>query len=120
MSRITEIGPMTPPVDRCIFCGNPDPAQLTWEHLWPRWSHKQIVRSMRKWNSVHGLQRIEAGKVDVSDLREYKRGGDIHDMQVHCVCGGDDKSCNNGWMRELENVARPIMTPLMSGSETRL
>jgi hypothetical protein len=111
---------MTDPVDKCIFCGNPDSSKLTWEHLWPRWSHRQIVRSMRRWQGMHVIQRIEPDIIEASETKATKQGGDVHDMQVHCVCGGDSKSCNNGWMRNLENLARPILTPLMNGIEVRL
>lgn len=113
-------GTMTAPVTECIFCGDPDPARLTWEHLWPRWSHKEIKRLMRKWHGVYGLHRIEELSVINADVRVTKRGGDVHDMQVRCVCGGDVRSCNNRWMRELENRARPVLIPLMNGHQLRL
>jgi len=112
---------MTDPVDKCIFCGNPDASKLTWEHLWPRWSHRQIARSMRKWNAVRGIERIEVDSVAVSGVKTLKKGGDIHDMQIRCVCGGDAKTtCNNGWMRNLEEQARPFLKPLMEGEECRI
>jgi hypothetical protein len=44
----------------------------------------------------------------------------IRDWQIRCVCGGDDTSCNNGWMRRLDEAVDPIMTPLILGQETRL
>lgn len=112
--------PIPEPVRQCIFCGNPDHDKLTCEHLWPRWSHKTILRSMRKWESVRGMHQIETGGVGISDVRTRRHGGDIHDMQVKCVCGGDKTSCNNGWMREIENHARPILIPLMNGNRIRL
>lgn len=45
-----------------------------------------------------------------------KGRGDIHDWQVKCV----DEACNNGWMRELENRAQPLLTPLIRGERTML
>jgi hypothetical protein len=42
--------------------------------------------------------------------------GDIHDWQVKCV----DQACNNGWMRDLENKAKPILTPLIQGQPALL
>lgn len=36
------------------------------------------------------------------------------------MCGGSEDSCNNGWMRSIENMAKPIMTDLILGRETRL
>jgi hypothetical protein len=56
--------------------------------------------------------------LDKSDVSYIKRAGDIRDFQVKCVC---EKRCNNGWMRrKIENVARPIMIPLITGQDTRL
>jgi hypothetical protein len=75
---------------------------------------------MRKWHGIYGLHRIEELTILNADVRVTKRGGDIHDMQVKCVCGKDVKSCNNGWMREFENQARPILIPLMNGARLRL
>ena len=112
--------PITGLVTQCIFCGDSDPDRLTWEHLWPRWSHKEIKRLMHKWHGIYGLHRIEEVEILNNDVRVIKRGGDIHDMQVKCVCGKDAKSCNNGWMRELENQARPTLTHLMNGARLRL
>ncbi len=113
---------MTDTISNCIFCGrsDQDPHRLTWEHLWPRWSHKKITRSMRLWRGLHVMQRIEPARIDPEETKTVKQGGDIHDFQVRCVCGGDDKTCNNGWMRELENRARPIMAPLLDGAKVRL
>ena len=111
---------MTSQIQQCAFCGDPDPARLTSEHLWPRWSHKEINRSMRRWHGLYGVHRIERNNLDSSGLKTRKKGGNIHDMQVKCVCGGDARSRNNGWMREFENQARPVLVPLMNGIQTRL
>jgi hypothetical protein len=45
-----------------------------------------------------------------------KGPGDIHDWKVKCVC----EPCNNGWMRELEEKVRPLITPLIQGKEHTL
>jgi hypothetical protein len=47
--------------------------------------------------------------------------GQVRDWQIKCVCGGDDKSCNNGWMRKrIEDSARPILKKLFRGESLRL
>jgi hypothetical protein len=90
----------------CIFCGSPD---LTAEHIFSRWTHRFLPpRSMRKYHVV----RVDA-QINRSDRFLIKRLGDIRDWKIPCVC---EKTCNNGWMRQrIENLARPIMIPLISG-----
>jgi hypothetical protein len=46
-----------------------------------------------------------------------KKPGDIRDWQVRAVC---EIVCNNGWMRKVDERARPIMTSLIKGEEIRL
>ena len=91
---------------RCIFC---DATDLTGEHIFSRWSHKFLPpRSMKKYH----VERVDA-QITQSDRFLIKRAGDIRDWKVNCVCG---PTCNNGWMRQrVENVARPIMIPLIDG-----
>lgn len=44
----------------------------------------------------------------------------MRDWQVRCVCGGHPQSCNNGWMREIEGRAKPILTKLIKGDAVRI
>lgn len=57
---------------------------------------------------------------DHTEYVKTKMRGEMRDWQIKCVCGGDDSSCNNGWMRRLDEAADPIMTPLILGQEARL
>jgi hypothetical protein len=58
----------------------------------------------------YDVERVDA-KVVQSDRYLIKRVGDIRDWKVYCVC---EANCNNGWMRDkVENLARPIMIPLI-------
>lgn len=91
----------------CIFCGG---KPTTWEHVWPRWSHRYLTKDKRKWHARHAVEYR-----DRFEQRIVKHGGDPHDWQVKCV----DEQCNNGWMRRLENAARPIMIPLLRGDDNR-
>lgn len=111
---------MTDAVDKCIFCGNTDTSIITGEHLWGRWSRHHIKRSMRRWSRQRAIGRIELGEVTVEGEKTSHKGGDIHDMKVWCVCGGKKNTCNNGWMRTFENIARPILIPLMNAQDLRL
>lgn len=44
----------------------------------------------------------------------------MRDWQIECVCGGTDDTCNNGWMRRLEETVALILPTLMRGESTRL
>jgi hypothetical protein len=94
-------------VVNCIFCGG---TPTNREHVWPRWSHKYISKTKRKWHSLHAVEHK-----DRTDFRIIKHPGDPHDWQVKCV----DERCNNGWMRRLEDKARPMLIPLLRGDEGR-
>jgi len=49
--------------------------------------------------------------------RVIKLPGNIRDWQVKCVCGGSRSTCNNGWMKAIEDKAKPILTPLIKGDD---
>ena len=66
-------------------------------------------RLMKKYLVSHVDSHIER-----SDRNLIKRAGDIRDWQIKCVC---ETTCNNGWMRRIENQARPVMFPLIEGTE---
>src|SRR5476649_2360549 len=86
---------------RCIFCGST--AKLTGEHVFSHWTHRFLPpRSMKKYQVMRSDSHL-----DRSDRRLVKRMGDIRDWKVNCVC---EVTCNNGWMRHIENQARPVMS----------
>lgn len=87
----------------CIFC---DGKPLTHEDFYPRWAresgllkgeHPKTIR----WNSTHGAGAVQTLVV----------GGDPITRTLKVVC---DK-CNNGWMSELQNRAKPILTAMCLG-----
>jgi hypothetical protein len=94
---------------KCVFCGSPD---VTGEHIFSKWTHKFL--------SPRGKAKasFEFGRWyhDRSDTTIGKLPGQMRDWKVKCVCG----SCNNGWMRRIENRARPLIIPLIKGDDTRL
>lgn len=54
------------------------------------------------------------------EVAVIKLPGELRHWQVKCVCGGTGYSCNNGWMRTIEDSAKPILSRLIVGEETRL
>ncbi|MEX2615944.1 MAG: hypothetical protein WD767_07600 [Alphaproteobacteria bacterium] len=55
--------------------------------------------------------------IDHSNFLISNRTADPLDWQVQCVC---EKKCNNGWMRELDQKAAPVLELLFSGRCERL
>jgi hypothetical protein len=66
------------------------------------------------------LSRVGTLYHDRDETREIKLSGQIRDWQVKCVCGGTHATCNGGWMREVEDRAKPILVPLIEGRKTKL
>jgi hypothetical protein len=58
--------------------------------------------------------------IDKDNRRLAKLPGQVRDWKIKCVCGGDHTTCNNGWMRSIEDQAKPILAPLILGSAATL
>lgn len=102
-----------PVLEKCVFCGAAD---VTKEHVFSRWTHQYMLpRESGKAKSFIGMDYI-----DRSDHIVQKLPGAIRDWQVKCVCGGFQHSCNSGWMKGIEDAAKPILKPLILGQQTRI
>ena len=86
----------------CIFCGNSADSR---EDAWPRWLTERFQSTE--------LIDVQAERRGVS-LKPWRlrRPG----LAVRCVC----RSCNNGWMSDLENKAKPLLEPMLNGKRTIL
>ena len=100
-------------LNKCIFCGA---SPTTWEHVFSRWTHKYL--SPR----VKGRAKSSIGREypDRTITKLVKLPGQMRDWQIKCVCGGTHLTCNGGWMREIENASKPVLTPLITGKPVRL
>ncbi len=98
---------MSRPQKQCIFCTNPANSK---EHFWPEWMHELLPqlpdpRHNRKAYHYHP-------KVGTIEEGASHRPGALHTIKIRAVCA----TCNTGWMRNLEEAARPFLTPLIKGS----
>jgi hypothetical protein len=98
---------------RCIFCGA---SNVTREHVFSQWTHKHLNPP----KPGRTERRMAIRYFDRMEIVNYKLPGAMRDWQIKCVCGGDKNTCNNGWMRELEEAVEPILTPIILGEEIRL
>jgi hypothetical protein len=97
----------------CIFCKR---RNLTEEHIFPKWTRHYFDKFPRKRaGSSFGVEYP-----DHTDAVVRLLPGPLRDWTVKSVCGGPRSTCNAGWMKDIEDKAKPIMLPLFDGEPTRL
>ncbi|MFC3671445.1 hypothetical protein [Novosphingobium pokkalii] len=88
----------------CIFCGSSE--KLSREHIWADWLRNYLPRTeARATHYVAGSNtggNIMRGKLN--------RPGDLHAQRLQVVC----KQCNNVWMGNLQELAKPHIIALLS------
>jgi hypothetical protein len=93
-------------MNECAFCG-PTSEPLTIEDVMPRWLSKFFRRTYN--NQTFKQQGVHRGQ-PASDPEMNQR---IR-VDVPVVC----RACNQGWMSQLEDHAKPILTPLITHPKT--
>lgn len=96
----------------CIFCGSNANSK---EHIWPTWLHHllpPVSDKVRHNKEVHNF----TPKTGIRISGAMGRQGDQRTVKVRAVCD----ICNNGWMNRIEQQARPILTPLITGKPMTL
>jgi hypothetical protein len=85
----------------CVFCGHP---KRTNEHVFPQWLLGVIPG--------HGpiVHRGDAPPGSVAESREWTT--DVITFKAKVVCA---RTCNNGWMNDLEKAARPFLESMIGG-----
>lgn len=93
---------------KCIFCdtlGN-----ISKEHFWPEWLAPYISEAN---TSRHISVLLEAeGKEPQKLNRSSERDGNVLTKKIRIVC----KTCNNGWMSQIESAVKPILIALINRS----
>jgi len=86
----------------CVFCGA---LKQNKEHVYPRWLRKV----MGNYSGALTIVATDRGT-------KTRRSEAPFDVTVKAVC----PTCNNGWMRDLEEEARPLLTPMIRGDRLAL
>jgi hypothetical protein len=104
----------------CLFCGEPDYVRGK-EHVFPLWlleefelkNYQTCVSQVyvEEFDTLYGFGVTYFPGRRIGFRSELKRQ---HALSAF-VNGGVCKDCNNGWMSELEQEARPILVPLIQG-----
>lgn len=97
----------------CIFCGQ---TPLTKEHFWPTWMKEVLPQSKFNYHARGDFHY--SGRNFAKSLNNgYKKiTGPPGSWQLKIVCN----TCNNNWMSQIENDAKPILTPLALGETIQL
>lgn len=95
------IVPVTPRHPPCIFCGSPG---KTAEDAWPKWLLKRLKKQL-------GGPTIIDWEFDHQPRRPR------YSIRIEGFC---EKTCNNGWMRRLENETIPVLSPMFLGQAVDL
>jgi hypothetical protein len=66
------------------------------------------------------ISRVGTLYLDRDETTTRKLSGQLRDWQIKCVCGGSHLTCNGGWMKGIEDQAKPILVPLILGNANRL
>lgn len=97
----------------CIFCGA---TPLTREHVFPRWMGETLSRDPRRLQSPYKFERWNLdGDEPPSNRSEWVSKSPL-DFVAKCVC----KTCNSGWMSDIETAAKPIVVPMIEGHSVEL
>lgn len=90
----------------CIFCGG---GGLTREHIVAKWI-SNLVRPQGPYGGGFIVRSAHLG------IGEWERQTHFIELVARCVC----EDCNSGWMSALENLAAPVLTPLIEGDVVTL
>jgi hypothetical protein len=92
------------PKRACLFCGR---TPVSSEHAMPLWTGS-VIPGDGRWIHRH----VERDGDD--PIREWRKKGP--DLKCNAAC----RVCNEGWMSQLEDRAKPILKPMIQGEPTRL
>src|SRR5262245_18995663 len=83
----------------CVFC---DETRVTREHLLPSWLNDVLSKGRH----AQGTHRRGPG-IDIPITREHSQSVGLN-LVAKIVC----KNCNEGWMSDVEDDAKPILVSL--------
>lgn len=103
------------PAGRCIFCGR---TGLSKEHVWSDWLKSLINRGPAH---VQGSESFEFNRTTetfrtTQPMTRKQKQGCLSRRTVRNVC---EKHCNNGWMHDAVDAAKPIASKLIQGESFR-
>jgi hypothetical protein len=95
----------------CVFCGAED-RKISKEHLWSKWMATYVDPSGGTANRKSRILSTKTGQVKGSKSWPEAAFG----QEVSGPC----KLCNEGWMEQVEDEARPFLIPMLEDRKTEL
>jgi len=89
----------------CIFCGHLLSGHKSQEHIFPQWLQKRLGLEKRPIYPTLYYESGEVNRVRQTNFNAYVSG---------LVC----RSCNNGWLSDLETRTKPLLESLVDGTFT--
>lgn len=88
----------------CIFCEGD--GKLSKEHIYPNWLKEHLINDDN--SSTKHRVTLNQNKPQIGKLQ---RKINFHKQKLRIVC----ESCNNGWMSQIQSLAKPHLIPLING-----
>lgn len=86
---------------KCVFCATA--GKMTGEHVYPLWTRETVLPDARE----------DSGYIFGSEEKRYVIPGmPVASIKVKRVCA----RCNNGWLADLEEKAKPLLTRPIQGN----
>jgi hypothetical protein len=85
------------------------------EHVWPKWASRALNLPPAP-NRIEATWTMSPDSPDPRKTSHKERPGPTYTKQLRVVC----ESCNNGWMGDIEQSAKPVMSPLILGQSTSI
>jgi hypothetical protein len=98
---------------KCFFCSRSD---LTKSHIWPEWAQKVIPSTATQYEIKTGSFQTYTPNTNVENSSRKIKAGSVAARRPRNTCYG----CNGGWMREIEEYAKPYISALMLGDRILL
>lgn len=94
----------------CIFCGQ---RPLTKEHIYGQWLKQLSLQASQKTDHMTSFVQPGIGRQQIKTMAKGKlhRNGAPYSHQLRVVC----RSCNNGWLSQIQEQAKPVLTELVEG-----
>lgn len=91
---------------QCVFCTNPANSR---EHIWANWLRNYVPHTQIN----HVETRIDLDARGGETIAETRVSGDPRSRKLKVVCS----ACNNGWMSQVQDRAKPHLVRLISGEK---
>src|ERR1700676_4173012 len=101
-------------IAHCEFCGEPG---VTAEHFLPKW-----LDNVMEARTPHDIRHQTKSYADNSpegpiwQIIPSTKPGHARRKKVRAFC----RPCNSGWMRSIQDEAKPILAPLILGKSVKL